>query len=228
MNSPFHIYQLSIHFLPFCSYTNTETLYIITKTPGGFPWLYGQFPCLYKGFACGYRAALCTHLFHLPKRAGHSPDKAPLALHIGFQIFRALPVCLPDCFRVIQMFHNCTGGTVSALHPGRYTLSHRVQEPLSYPFLPFRFILSRKPPDFCVKVYFCLIVRFFPQSPSYQRHLKTKKLFCYLFLGYPLEYRFHFFSAYIVPFHDYFCGWVLSGGSLPCVAVFAHKSAPLQ
>ena len=89
MNSPFHIYQLSIHFLPFCSYTNTETLYIITKTPGGFPWLYGQFPCLYKGFACGYRAALCTHLFHLPERASHSPDKAPLALHMGFQVFRA-------------------------------------------------------------------------------------------------------------------------------------------
>ena len=133
MNSPFHIYQLSIYFLPFCSYTNTETLYIITKTPGGFPWLYGQFPCLYKGFACGYRAALCTHLFHLPERAGHSPDKAPLALHIGFQIFRALPVCLLDCFRVIQMFHNCTGGTVSALHPGRYALSHRVQEPGELP-----------------------------------------------------------------------------------------------
>ena len=95
MNSPFHIYQLSIHFLPFCSYTNTETLYIITKTPGGFP-------CLYKGFACGYRAALCTHLFHLPERAGHSPDKAPLALHIGFQIFRALPVCLLDCFLLLR------------------------------------------------------------------------------------------------------------------------------
>ena len=29
--------------------------------------------------------------------------------------------------------------------------------------------------DFCVKVYFCLIVRFLPQSPSYQRHPKTKK-----------------------------------------------------
>ncbi len=31
-------------------------------------------------------------------------------------------------------------------------------------------------PDFCVKVYFYLIVRFFPLSPSYQRHPKTKKL----------------------------------------------------
>ncbi len=31
-------------------------------------------------------------------------------------------------------------------------------------------------PDFCVKVYFCLIVRFFPQSPSYQRHPKNQKL----------------------------------------------------
>ena len=33
-----------------------------------------------------------------------------------------------------------------------------------------------EPPDFCLIVYFCLIVRFFPQSPSYQRHQKTKKL----------------------------------------------------
>ena len=33
--------------------------------------------------------------------------------------------------------------------------------------------------------------------------------FCYLFPDYPLEYRFHFFSAYIVPFHDNFCGSVL-------------------
>ena len=31
-------------------------------------------------------------------------------------------------------------------------------------------------PDFCVKVYFCLIVRFFPQSPSFQRHPKTQKM----------------------------------------------------
>ena len=31
-------------------------------------------------------------------------------------------------------------------------------------------------PDFCVKVYFCLIVRFYPLLPSYQRHPKTKKL----------------------------------------------------
>ena len=30
-------------------------------------------------------------------------------------------------------------------------------------------------PDFCVKVYFCLIVRFFPKSPCYQRHQKRKK-----------------------------------------------------
>ena len=40
--------------------------------------------------------------FHLPERAGHSPDKAPLALHIGFQIFRALPICLPDCFPLLR------------------------------------------------------------------------------------------------------------------------------
>ena len=40
----------------------------------------------------------------------------------------------------------------------------------------FLFYTITETPDFCVKVYFCLIVRFFPQSPSYQRHLKTKKL----------------------------------------------------
>ena len=42
-------------------------------------------------------------LLHLPERASPSPDKAPLALHIGFQFFRALPVCLPDCFRIIEI-----------------------------------------------------------------------------------------------------------------------------
>ena len=30
-----------------------------------------------------------SHLLHLPERASHSPDKAPLALHMGFQVFRA-------------------------------------------------------------------------------------------------------------------------------------------
>ena len=40
----------------------------------------------------------------------------------------------------------------------------------------FPFYTITETPDFCVKVYFCLIVRFFPQSPSYQRYPKTKKL----------------------------------------------------
>ena len=40
----------------------------------------------------------------------------------------------------------------------------------------FPFYTITETPDFCVKVYFCLIVRFFPLSPSYQRHPKTKKL----------------------------------------------------
>ena len=39
---------------------------------------------------------------------------------------------------------------------------------------------------------------------------------------------FPFFSAYIMPFHNYFCGRVLWDGSLSCIAVFAHKSAPLH
>ncbi len=53
-------------------------------------------------------------------------------------------------------------------------------------------------------------------------------LFGYLFLGYPLEYCFHFFSAYIMPFHNYFCGCLLSVGSLPCFNIFTHQSVPLQ
>ena len=40
----------------------------------------------------------------------------------------------------------------------------------------FPFYTITETPDFCVKVYFCLIVRFYPLSPSYQRHPKTKKL----------------------------------------------------
>ena len=40
----------------------------------------------------------------------------------------------------------------------------------------FPFYTITETPDFCVKVYFCLIVRFLPQSPHYQRHPKTKKL----------------------------------------------------
>ena len=39
----------------------------------------------------------------------------------------------------------------------------------------FPFYTITETPDFCVKVYFCLIVRFFPQSPCYQRHTKTRK-----------------------------------------------------
>ena len=53
-------------------------------------------------------------------------------------------------------------------------------------------------------------------------------LFRYLFLGDPLEYRFHFFSAYIMSFHNNFCGFLLSAGSLSRLTVFTHKSAPLH
>ena len=79
------------------------------------------------------KQSLFLQLLHLSERASHSTHKVPLALHIGFQIFCTLPICLPDCFRVVEMFHDCTGGTVPALHPGRYALSHRVQEPGELP-----------------------------------------------------------------------------------------------
>ena len=60
------------------------------------------------------------------------------------------------------------------------------KEPLNSPFLTLLFFkfsvyYHAKPhtitetPGFCVKVYFCLIVQFSPQSPLYQRHPKTQK-----------------------------------------------------
>ena len=47
---------------------------------------------------------------------------------------------------------------------------NNILRPLTFPFHTIT-----ETPDFCVKVYFCLIVRFFPQSPPFQRHLKTQK-----------------------------------------------------
>ena len=43
-----------------------------------------------------------------------------------------------------------------------------------------------------------------------------------------LQYAFDITGVELVQFHDDFCGWVLSGGSMLCVAVLTHKSAPLQ
>ena len=43
------------------------------------------------------------------------------------------------------------------------------------PLFTFPHYTITETPDFCVKVYFCLIVRFFPLSPLYQRHQKRKK-----------------------------------------------------
>ena len=55
-----------------------------------------------------------------------------------------------------------------------------------HPFT-FPFYTITETPDFCVKVYFCLLVRFLPLSPSYQRHPKTKKLGSTTHRGEPLQ-----------------------------------------
>ncbi len=49
--------------------------------------------------------------FHLPERASHSPDKAPLALHIGFQIFCALLILclLPQQHTVLKRSRQLSG-----------------------------------------------------------------------------------------------------------------------
>ena len=51
--------------------------------------------------------------------------------------------------------------------------SAKISKILSFFTFPLHTITET--PDFCVIVYFCLIVRFSPQSPSYQRHPKPKK-----------------------------------------------------
>ena len=48
--------------------------------------------------------------------------------------------------------------------------TNNILHPFTFPFYTIT-----ETPDFCVKVYFCLIVRFSPQSPYYQRHPKTRK-----------------------------------------------------
>ena len=62
-----------------------------------------------------------------------------------------------------------TAFSVKLIHLSAKTAN--ILHPFTFPFYTIT-----ETPDFCVKVYFCLIVRFFPQSPSYQRHPKTKKL----------------------------------------------------
>ena len=51
-----------------------------------------------------------------------------------------------------------------------------IDQPFSH-FVIFQFfcILSRKTPNYHGNPDFCLIVRFFPLSQSYQRHPKTRK-----------------------------------------------------
>ena len=62
-----------------------------------------------------------------------------------------------------------TAFSVKLIHLSAKTAN--ILHPFTFPFYTIT-----ETPDFCVKVYFCLIVRFLPQSPSYQRHPKTKKL----------------------------------------------------
>ncbi len=123
---PFSLFIIYPFIFTVFSYANTETPILSRKLPAGFLDNTSSFRVPIRVLPADIEQPFSLTSFHLPERAGHSPDKAPLALHIGFQIFRALPVCLPDCFRIIEMFHDCTGGAVPTLHPGRYALAHRV------------------------------------------------------------------------------------------------------
>ena len=61
-----------------------------------------------------------------------------------------------------------TAFSVKLIHLSAKTAN--ILHPFTFPFYTIT-----ETPDFCVKVYFCLIVQFFPLSPSYQRHQKTRK-----------------------------------------------------
>ena len=90
---------------------------------------------------------MAEHISHLPERAGHSPDKAPLALHIGFQIFCALPVCLLDCFRVTKLCFLPQQHTVlkfSRHFPGIFN-------PLLLCGIQYKMILATRPAAFDIR-----------------------------------------------------------------------------
>ena len=135
--------------------------------------------------------------FHLPKRTGHFPDKTPLALHIGFQIFRALPICLPDCFPLLrQKAAPSKVKTLSELYHKKFSVFHPMawndyfsgmeskKEPSTSPCPPaniFQFycILSRKTPYYHGNSYTntktlssfraCII------SPVFQQHFQPNR-----------------------------------------------------
>ena len=104
------------------------------------------------------------------------PLHSPLSPVIIFQFFCILSCKTPNyhgnseqfpCLYHISRFS--TAFSVKLIH-----LSAKTANILHLFTFPFYTITET--PDFCVKVYFCLIVRFLPLSPSYQRHPKTKKL----------------------------------------------------
>lgn len=95
-----------------------------------------------------------------------------------------------------------------------------------YQFCPFHFVLLDEK-GLPLNSYYTIFPFPFPVLIGFVFRYFLD-FFCYLFLGYPLEYRFHFFSAYIVPFHDYFCGCLLLAGSLPYFDIFTYESVPLQ
>ena len=81
-------------------------------------------------------------------------------------------ILLEGCILEMKKFMNCLKMKKGSLNIPPFP---------SLSFFNFSIYYHAKPhtitetPDFCVKVYFCLIVRFFPRSPHYQRHPKTQK-----------------------------------------------------
>ena len=100
-----------------------------------------------------------------------------------FSIFRYIITQNPILSRKLIYKHENSGQFPCLYHIPRFSTAFSVK---LIPFsaktnnilllFTFPFYTITETPDFCVKVYFCLIVRFLPQSPSYQRHPKNQKL----------------------------------------------------
>ena len=110
------------------------------------------------------------------------PLHSPFPPTIIYQFFCTLSRKTPNYHAKLIYKHENSGRFPCLYHIPRFSTAFSVKQiPFSakttniLPLFTFPFYTITETPDFCVKVYFCLIVRFLPQSPSYQRHPKTRK-----------------------------------------------------
>ena len=116
------------------------------------------------------------------RKAKQEPLHSPFSPRYHFSIFLYIITQNPILSRKLIYKHENSGQFPCLYHIPRFStafsaklihLSAKTNNILH--FFTFPLYTITETPDFCVKVYFFLIVRFFPQSPCYQRHQKTRK-----------------------------------------------------